>query len=86
MGNEVLVQALIRLVVIFVTAGLAAVGANLTILKDAVSDPIMAAAVVAIITAVISAVGKYLGGATAPAPVTHGEGAAPAARPNVLAV
>jgi hypothetical protein len=70
MGNERLVQALIRLVVIFIVAGLSALGANLTLLQDAVDDPVMASLVVSIITAAISAILKYLGGATSQ-PVTN---------------
>jgi hypothetical protein len=64
--NEALVQAVERLITIFVVAGLVAIGADLTILKDAISDPTLATFVFAIGTAVIDAVLKYIGGATMP--------------------
>jgi hypothetical protein len=95
--SETLVQAIIRLVVVFIVAGLTAVAANLTILANAVSDPIYSALVVAIGTAVISAILKYLGGPTQPVtpvvePVAALGRAASAAgtvvvkRPNWLAI
>lgn len=88
MQNTALTQALIRLVVIFVTAGLGALGANLTILQDAVTDPIFASTIVAVITALISAVLKYLGGATVQAPDrgVRGAGEGATKNPNPLAI
>lgn len=91
--NENMQQALVRLVVVFLTAGVGAIGANLTVLKDAIADPIYATLVFSVITAVISAILKFLGGATqqAPAPL---DGEAPRGanraragkRPNLLAI
>jgi hypothetical protein len=87
--DERLVQALIRLVIVFITAGLAALGTSLTVLQEAISDPILASTIVAVVTAVINAILKYLGGATSQ-PVTE-EGVRASNRrgenrPNVLAV
>lgn len=62
--DERLVQALIRLLVIGAVAFLSAIGANLTILQGAVADPVFASLVVSVLTAIISAVLKYLGGVT----------------------
>ena len=86
--NETLIQALIRLLVIFVLAGVGAVGVNLTILKDSISDPIMAAAVEAIAGAVLAAIAKYLGGATEQSREIRGRARAAnaAERPNPLAI
>lgn len=91
-GNERLMQALIRLVVVFLTAGVGAVAANLTILQEAISDPIFASLVFSTATAVLSAILKWLGGATEPAePVAEGarsggRGARAPRRPNPLAL
>lgn len=85
--SPALSQALIRLVIIFLTAGVAAIGANLTILQEAITDPVLSAMVVAVITAVLSAIGKYLGGATQPVEPTVGRAAAGDVKtPNVLSV
>lgn len=86
--NEGLAQAGIRLLIVFITAGLGALGANLTILQEAVDDPIMASAVVAIATAVINAILKYLGGPTEPMPAADSgvRAAAPKKRPNWFAI
>ncbi len=65
--SQGLAQALQRLVTVFLVTGLAAVGANLTILNGAIPDPIMASAVIAIVSAVIEAILKWLGGPVVPA-------------------
>lgn len=62
--SPALVQALQRLVVIFVVGGLSAVGLNLTVLNGALGDS--ALLLIPILTAVIDAILKYLGGATVP--------------------
>lgn len=95
-GNERLVQAVIRLIVIFVASGLTALGANLTILQEAVDDPILSALVFSLGTSLITAVLKWLGGATQPvSPVaadTEGvragrrRAAAEPERPNIFAI
>ena len=59
-----LVQALERLLVIAIVGALTAVGINLTVLNGALPN---AALLIPVITAVIEAVLKYLGGATIPA-------------------
>jgi hypothetical protein len=59
--SPALVQALQRLVVIAVVGALTAVGINLTVLDGALPN---AALLIPVITAVISAVLKYLGGPT----------------------
>jgi hypothetical protein len=60
--SPALVQALQRLVVIFVVGGLSAVGLNLTILNGALGNT--ALLLIPVLTAVIDAVLKYLGGPT----------------------
>ena len=62
--SPALVQALQRLIVIAVVGALTAVGINLTVLNGALPN---AALLIPVITAVIEAVLKYLGGATIPA-------------------
>ena len=62
--SPALVQALQRLVVIFVVGGLSAVGLNLTVLNGALGSN--ALLLIPILTAAIDAVLKYLGGATVP--------------------
>jgi hypothetical protein len=62
--SPALVQALQRLVVIAVVGALTAVGLNLTVLDGALPN---AALFIPVLTAVISAILKYLGGATVPA-------------------
>jgi hypothetical protein len=59
--SPALVQALQRLVVVAVVGALTAVGINLTVLDGALPN---AALLIPVITAVISAVLKYLGGPT----------------------
>jgi hypothetical protein len=59
--SPALVQALQRLVVVAVVGALTAVGINLTVLNGALPN---AALLIPIITAVISAVLKFLGGPT----------------------
>ena len=59
--SPALVQALERLLVIAVVGALTAVGLNLTVLNGALPN---AALLIPIITAVIEAALKYLGGAT----------------------
>ena len=63
--SPALVQALQRLVVIFVVGGLSAVGLNLTLLNGALGSN--ALLLIPILTAAIDAILKYLGGATVPA-------------------
>jgi len=65
--SPALVQALQRLIVIAVVGALTAVGINLTVLNGALPN---AALLIPVITAVIEAVLKYLGGATIPASPT----------------
>ena len=62
--SPALVQALQRLVVIFVVGGLSAVGLNLTVLNGALGSN--ALLLIPILTAAIDAILKYLGGATVP--------------------
>lgn len=62
--SPALVQALQRLVVIFVVGGLSAVGLNLTVLNGALGAN--ALLLIPILTAAIDAVLKYLGGPTVP--------------------
>jgi len=62
--SPALVQALQRLVVIFVVGGLSAVGLNLTILNGALGNT--ALLLIPVLTAVIDAALKYLGGPTVP--------------------
>jgi uncharacterized membrane protein len=94
--SENLTQALIRLVVTFILAGIAAVIPLLTILEGAVPDehkPLVAITI-PIITSVLSAIAKALGGvtvqpdATVAGPLPRGAGtpAATAKRPNALAI
>ena len=66
--SPALVQALQRLVVIFVVGGLSAVGLNLTVLNGALGSN--ALLLIPILTAAIDAILKYLGGATVPADST----------------
>ena len=61
--SPALTQALERLLVIAVVGALTAVGLNLTVLNGALPN---AALLIPIITAIIEAVLKYLGGATIP--------------------
>jgi hypothetical protein len=61
--SPALTQALQRLLVIAVVGALTAVGLNLTVLNGALPN---AALLIPIITAIIEAVLKYLGGATIP--------------------
>lgn len=91
--GERLVQALMRLVIIFIVAGVSAVGLNLTILKDAIDDPIVADLAFSILTSIIAGVLKYFGGVTVQ-PVTPVEGeprargasrVQAAKRPNIFA-
>jgi len=88
--NERIVQALLRFVVSGVIAAIAFFVANATVLNgilvDAGADPIYAGIITSLFIAVLNSITKYLGGATEPAPVTHGVGAAPAKRPNILAI
>lgn len=62
--SPALVQALQRLVVVAVVGALSAVGLNLTILNGALGS--QAVLLIPILTAIIDAVLKYLGGATVP--------------------
>jgi hypothetical protein len=62
--SPALVQALQRLVVVAIVGALTAVGINLTLLNGALPN---AALFIPVLTAVISAALKYLGGATVPA-------------------
>jgi hypothetical protein len=90
--NEALVQALIRLVVTFVVAGIGAIIPLLTILTTAVpsSQVPYVTIVVAALTAILSGVVKLLGGATTPAMgagrAKLAPGAAAAERPNPFAI
>lgn len=87
--DERLMQALIRLLVIGVVAFLSAIGANLTILQDAINDPVFASLVFSVVTAVISAILKYLGGITTQPVTTDGVRSADrkgVRRPNPFAV
>jgi hypothetical protein len=63
--NPALVQALQRLLVVGVVGALTAVGLNLTVLNGALGSS--ALLLLPILTAVIDAALKYLGGATVPA-------------------
>lgn len=62
--SPALVQALQRLVVVAIVGALSAVGLNLTILSGALGNT--ALLLIPILTAVIDAALKYLGGATVP--------------------
>ena len=62
--SPALVQALQRLVVIFVVGGLSAVGLNLTVLNGALGAT--ALLLIPVLTALIDAVLKFLGGPTTP--------------------
>lgn len=87
--DERLAQALIRLVVIFLTAGVTALGANFTILQEAINDPVFASLVFAVGTAILSAILKWLGGITQEPVSTDGVRAADrrgVKRPNALAL
>lgn len=64
--SPALLQALQRLVVIAVVGGLSAVAANLTVLDGALGTN--ALVLIPVLTAVIDAVLKYLGGPTVQAP------------------
>ncbi len=79
MYSSALMQALQRFVTVFVVAGLSAILANITILNGAIPDPIMASAIIAIVTAFIEAILKWLGGPVQPAPA--GIAAGPATVP-----
>jgi len=63
--SPALVQALQRLIVIFVVGGLVSVGANLTILDGALGS--LGMVLIPLFTAGIDAILKLLGGATIPA-------------------
>ena len=63
--SPALVQALQRLLVVAVVGALSAVGLNLTILNGALGSS--ALLLLPILTAIIDAALKYLGGATVPA-------------------
>jgi hypothetical protein len=63
--NPALVQALQRLLVVGVVGALTAVGLNLTVLNGALGSS--ALLLLPILTAIISAALKWLGGATVPA-------------------
>lgn len=85
--SEALAQALIRLVVGSVSAGLLFIAANLTVLSGAIDDPILAGLVLSIGPGVISAILKYIGGPTEAADRQVGRGlGGPAKRPNPFAV
>ena len=64
--KEKLVQALIRLVVVFVTAGLVAALACISVLQSAISDPVLASIVIAFGTALLQGILKFMGGPTEP--------------------
>lgn len=90
--NERTVQALIRLVVAFVTAGIGALLANTEPILDLLG-PSLGDLTMPIITAVLLAVVKAIGGPTVPAPAPALEGARGIAgttrdikRPNPFAV
>jgi hypothetical protein len=80
LNSERLVQALIRLAVTFVLAGIAAVIPMLSILSESVSDPVLATVVIAVATAVLQAIAKYLGGPTEPVQPMLGAGATGSSR------
>ena len=84
--NERLTQALIRLAVSFVLAGIGAVIPLLTILNDAVDDKVMAAMVIAVATAVLQGAAKYIGGATEQTQAARGRELGTGQRPNALSV
>ena len=88
--NEAVVQALIKGVVIFVIAGLTALGLNAAELVQigTQGDPITGPLTLSIVTALIGAILKWIGGPTTDAPVTHGR-SAPAGsfkRPSIFSV
>lgn len=64
--SAALVQAIERLLVVGVVGALSAIGLNLTVLNGALGTN--AVLLIPILTAVIDAALKYLGGATVPAP------------------
>jgi hypothetical protein len=83
------IQAVIRFLIIGVVAAVGAFGANISVLKEAVDDPILASVVEALVIAALSAVTKYLGGPTEPARVSRGAAAGAAGevkRPSPLAI
>ena len=81
--SEALIQALERLVTIAVVAAIGAVIANITVLSNAL--PQNAVLVIPIITAVLDAILKYIGGPTMPT-ASMRVGLAAADRPHWWAV
>lgn len=90
MNNEAIIQALLQGLKVFVVAGLTALSADLSglVAIGTANDPLTGPLILSIISAVIVAILKAIGGPTTPAPVTHGRAAGESAapRPNILAV
>lgn len=92
-GQERLIQAVIRGVVMAVLAAISTLTPFLLskdfadALAGAGISPVFVPSVVGIATGVLSLIVKYLGGSTVQATEAHGRGAAPAGkRPNIFAL